>query len=500
MSIPQVSFAEYNIHLINNTGKILTFDGGVDSLISGCRVPDSGEYQAEEGEIAPFESKKIFENDFNYWSSNEKYCYYTMITDPESKDQMKLYWEVISKSLVKAEFTKAGFKVKNSGDNAVFFESKPETSSTENNVVLYKEDNITFSNDEDRFSVYSVVVDDTSELMQKIDDVYFVIESESSAKKFNRESSGNTLTSLSYNVKVWPPYSGIVEAAGGIYDNKYQERSKLIGDLSHGYDIVAYQEFFDRCERLRMIEDMKASGEYPYSVDAIGSGRPCDYKVNLSGSEVLSSGVLLLSHWLIVESEQREFSQSSGTDAMARKGITYAKVDKNGSIFHVFATHTQAGQGEDERNIRKAQFTELVNYINEKAKSATDRVIVLGDLNVDLMACQTSGNCDEFNNTVGRISNFESINWSNNDIIPFSLDGSKNTMMSGDETSKKKYLDYILYHKDFSLPSSAENRLRIMRGLNSEKMYSDKSDSLKNTIGRIDLSDHFAIESKAVFN
>lgn len=73
-------------------------------------------------------------------------------------------------------------------------------------------------------------------------------------------------------------------------------------------------------------------------------------------------------------------------------------------------------------------------------------------------------------------------------------------MMSGDETSKKKYLDYILYHKDFSLPSSAENRLRIMRGLNSEKMYSDKSDSLKNTIGRIDLSDHFAIESKAVFN
>ena len=58
VSIPQVSFAEYNIHLINNTGKILTFDGGVDSLISGCRVPDSGEYQAEEGEIAPFESKK----------------------------------------------------------------------------------------------------------------------------------------------------------------------------------------------------------------------------------------------------------------------------------------------------------------------------------------------------------------------------------------------------------------------------------------------------------
>ena len=62
----------------------------------------------------------------------------------------------------------------------------------------------------------------------------------------------------------------------------------------------------------------------------------------------------------------------------------YAKIDKLGSPYHLFATHTQAFTSTAEVLSRMAQLREIRSFVQSRGIPANEPIIIGGDLNVDM--------------------------------------------------------------------------------------------------------------------
>lgn len=142
------------------------------------------------------------------------------------------------------------------------------------------------------------------------------------------------------------------------------------------WDVVVFNEAFLDSARNALIAGMTSKGFRFVSSVPPSSGLKDD------------GGVFIMSRYPIVDSDTLTYAECSGVfgDCLAKKGVSYAKVKKNGKHYHVFATHLQANNDASDVEARKIQLIELSTFILGKAHTAPvngERVIVAGDMNID---------------------------------------------------------------------------------------------------------------------
>ena len=107
------------------------------------------------------------------------------------------------------------------------------------------------------------------------------------------------------------------------------------------------------------------------------------------GSEevgTLNSGVVIVSRHPIEHWDFVRFADAVGDDALADKGVVYAKINKKGHHVHVFSSHTQAWQEEAHIACRAKQLAQMRDFITAQCIPKTEAVIICGDLNVNRFA------------------------------------------------------------------------------------------------------------------
>lgn len=278
------------------------------------------------------------------------------------------------------------------------------------------------------------------------DDFYYVIDPQPSTPTLGNANQFNV---LAYNV--WALLPGLVSKS-------VSERLSLIADKVDGYDAIVFSELFDNSRRNTFLNAIKH--QYPYQtavVDRWGS--------------LEDGGVVIVSRWPIETERQFTFDQCNGDDCTAAKGVMYAAINKQGTKYHLFGSHTQAWSAPKNQNTRADQFRQMKAFIDNQNIPYDEAVLIAGDLNVD-----KAHFAQEYANMLGILNA--------NDVIPsvgypYTADGSVNAWTSG----SPEYLDYVLYSKDHKQPVAQQAKVLAPRSVNS------------SVFTKYDLSDHFAVEA-----
>lgn len=155
-------------------------------------------------------------------------------------------------------------------------------------------------------------------------------------------------------------------------------------DYIKGYDAVILNEIFDNGASAILLNGLSA--EYPNQTPVLGRTRD-GWNQTLgaySNTAPEDGGVSIVSPWPIEEQIQFVYSQGCGADWLANKGFVYAKINKNGSAYHVIGTHAQAEDGScsDPAAVRASQFQEMQNFIASHNIPVEEIVFMGGDFNV----------------------------------------------------------------------------------------------------------------------
>ena len=265
----------------------------------------------------------------------------------------------------------------------------------------------------------------------------------------------STFNVLAYNIYMRPEI---------LFNNSQAARAALIPGRVHGYDAIVFSEAFDNSVRATLINGLQS--EYPYKTTIVGT----DSGIRQDG------GLIIVSKWPIEAQEQRIFGGNcSGSDCLSDKGVSYARINKQGKIYHLFGTHTQAWSTAAGRAVRKVQFQMIKNFINSKNIAETEPVIIAGDLNVDKI-----NHPEEYQEMLDTLQAFHP----NQIGHPYTYDSTLNPLTS----SGQEYLDYVLYSYVHQRPIASYNEVRMIRSL---EQYAH---------AYWDLSDHFAVYGRLEFS
>jgi endonuclease/exonuclease/phosphatase family metal-dependent hydrolase len=275
---------------------------------------------------------------------------------------------------------------------------------------------------------------------------------------------------LAYNIYMRPT---------SLFRNGQAIRVPLIAQeiLRDYYDIVVLCEAFDDDVRAALVT--RLSSAYPHRSRILGS----DVDVRQDG------GVMILSRWPIenANGEQRLFGTSClGSDCMADKGVMYVRINKNGTRYHIFGTHTQSGGEPSRMEMRKVQFRVIKTFIDDKKIPNSEPVIIAGDLNVDMHAHH-----DEY------VEMLEILNAAHPGLKghPYSIDQKLNDL--GGDNGSQQLLDYVLYSRNHKPPiklrtvsqvyvPAALNRVMFYRADNGWREYTHEWYMW-------DISDHYPV-------
>jgi endonuclease/exonuclease/phosphatase family metal-dependent hydrolase len=175
----------------------------------------------------------------------------------------------------------------------------------------------------------------------------------------------NSFNMLAYNVFLRPEHA---------FSNDQAERVGVLPAKLRGFDVIAFSEAFDNSIRSRLLAGLAA--EYPYRTKVLGA----DAGIEQDG------GVVIVSRWPITVQAQRAYGDTcigDTSDCLADKGVLYAKVVKHGQSYHIFASHTQAGDSRERREARLRQLGIIKAFIDSRAIPDSEAVFIAGDLNVD---------------------------------------------------------------------------------------------------------------------
>ena len=176
-----------------------------------------------------------------------------------------------------------------------------------------------------------------------------------------------TVKVLSYNVFMRDQLpNGIPFAPNIVFKN--EERARLIARLiaQSDYDVVVFQEAFADEARNELIKILSTEGKFYYRTWVVGYSDEFDLYsaggvisttlgvlfsagvgIFTGGSKLPRSdgGIFIMSRWPISYQGQIVYRDAINLfeDARAKKGVTWALIQKEGTFFNVFGTHTQAG-------------------------------------------------------------------------------------------------------------------------------------------------------------
>lgn len=143
-----------------------------------------------------------------------------------------------------------------------------------------------------------------------------------------------------------------------------------------GLDVIAFQETFDAT--WTAMEDRLAEHGFTYVS-----------KVPAGGDNLTNGGARIVSRWPIEETGEEHFTDCAGasSDCLAAKGVSYARINKAGRVYHVFTTHLQADEGgNDYWSTRARQLVQMRAFISRKVGPGGNGqpVIVTGDMDIDM--------------------------------------------------------------------------------------------------------------------
>ncbi|KAJ1933264.1 hypothetical protein EC988_009177, partial [Linderina pennispora] len=169
----------------------------------------------------------------------------------------------------------------------------------------------------------------------------------------------------------------------------------LIEHILPNYDVVCLQEMFEfaSSRRSRLLAAANKLGYKFY----VANTRQFVWNAAIDG------GLVILSRFPIVKSEEMVYTRGMGPDWIPKKGVLYAKIaihsqtDDNKpssealTHAHVFTTHTQASYGEviitqpdvKHRLLQLHEFHNMLERVLPKERAAGEPVILTGDFNVD---------------------------------------------------------------------------------------------------------------------
>lgn len=287
------------------------------------------------------------------------------------------------------------------------------------------------------------------------DDILFVIEEHDPFPVLASDLlDKNILNVLSYNIYMLTPPIAFTDQS---------TRAEFIADHVHGYDVIIINEAFDNAARDILTTNLMV--EYPYFtavVDEPGS--------------LEDGGVLIYSKWPIGYSEDIVYSDCDGDDCLAAKGAMYARIDKLGTNYHVFGTHTQAWADPVNVATRQAQMTQLKNFVDAKNIPSNEAVILGGDFNVE----KTANFLNEYNQM------FTILDSSEPDYLgrPYTFDETLSDYASG---GGFEYLDYVMTENAHRVPDTSTNTVIVLRSIEDDMW------------DIFDLSDHLAVQGRFVF-
>ena len=225
----------------------------------------------------------------------------------------------------------------------------------------------------------------------------------------------------------------------GIYVHEetfIEERAKHFPEAIPGYDAIVMEEAFTPGARRIMLAGLKNLG-YRYATHILGAGGEVS-KFNITNSQpssdvykkifplpvielndacmkdqdcsqagsgstlwaakgiipgtekfplplptAVDGGVMIVSKYPIEEAKQIFHAQCSDWDCAAKKGVVYAKINKDGQIYHLFGLHSDTGD-----DVQPFQYKRLGAMIEEiVGKNTQVPVLISGDFNF-------SGNSD----------------------------------------------------------------------------------------------------------
>ncbi len=243
-------------------------------------------------------------------------------------------------------------------------------------------------------------------------------------------------------------------------------RANHIADYVHGMDAIVFQELFENTTRATLLANLAA--EYPYQTTVVDAPNLLE-----------DGGIVIVSKWPIeVEDQYLWGSVCFEDDCTANKGVGYARINKLGKKYHVFGTHMDAFNKDEDVNTRKQQLVDWKAYIDSKAIPSTEAVLMAGDYNVDKFANKFG----EYDSLWGNFAAKEPVYLG----YPSSWDPTFNSYNFG-EPYDPEFLDYVLSQEEHLPATTATNDCLIMRS-NHIDMW------------RIfDLSDHYAIWGRFEF-
>ncbi|MEU0844386.1 jacalin-like lectin [Streptomyces sp. NPDC005962] len=157
---------------------------------------------------------------------------------------------------------------------------------------------------------------------------------------------------LTYNV------AGLPE---GLSSGHPEKNTPLISPRLGPYDIVNVQEDFNYHAALY------AGDDHPY-------------RTPTSGGAAFGDGLNTLSDLPYDDFERVKWTKCNGTDCLTPKGFTLARVRlAEGAYLDLYNVHTNAGTTDADLAARRANVTQLSDYIT--ANSAGNAVLVMGDTN-----------------------------------------------------------------------------------------------------------------------
>ena len=188
--------------------------------------------------------------------------------------------------------------------------------------------------------------------------------------------SVHQLNVLSYNIFGRPfvvSHDGQMERSCRIPGEIYSQ----IGNSS-AIDVIVIQEAFTQgCRTGADLRTLLSHYGWPYSTETVG--KEADRPTN--------GGVFIASRWPIVTSAEEVYSECTGPDCLAAKGVVYARILKTAGgkmrHFSVFGTHLNAGRGEAHAMIRLEQAKQLSKFTTRQNIPASEAVLLAGDLNID---------------------------------------------------------------------------------------------------------------------
>ncbi|MCP5161163.1 MAG: endonuclease/exonuclease/phosphatase family protein [Hahellaceae bacterium] len=224
-----------------------------------------------------------------------------------------------------------------------------------------------------------------------------------------------------------------------------------------GYDAIVFSELIDTLPSQQLLDAIR--DEFPYQTAVLNSP---GYLVN--------GGVAIVSRWPI-QTEDKVIYKGVCVDiqCLASRGAVYAKINKQGNLYHVFGTHTQSYNEDEQRAVRLEQLRLMGEFVKSRQIPADEPVLMAGDYNVNKLLYP-----EDLAQMLINLDAVEPANEGN----PYTYHGDQNHWA---DAGWIEYLDYVLYSQSHLTPIASVNRVIVPRSLN-EALW-----------GKWDLSDHFAL-------